>query len=598
MNRGGMIAKIRNIRGIGRFANFNPEPPIELGKTTVIYGENGKGKSSLAVLLRSLKDGGELRLGDRTTLGEEKQCAVIELHDETILGYASPGRGWKRNDLEMLVFDEIFIAENVYEGTTVSKEQKRSLPTLILGKDEIDLVKEEQRVKRSIDVRNAKLQNLRKQITQRIAQPDDSFGVPPDVDRFIAQQRVPNIEELFNDNEKLIGQLKSANRFINGAMFTEVVLPQLAIEKLALLLTSTIEDIESSAFQRVQIHIQCFENTQLESWIEKGTKLTSIDNICPFCGQPLDGSDMVKLYQDYFSEAYRRLLSEVQSFPENHFAFDPIMDAVNSTVAANQGLADFWTPVIDHLEAPAIDFDPIRLTLTNLKQEVTRLLQKKANKPLDAIQVSQLLKDYVKEWDSICKCVCDYNTQHNSNNLAIANHKDALDSGDLEELQRRHIKLNNLRLRYSSELNELCEEYSAEKAVRDIEDSQKDTLQAEIKAVNESIDDTFVNVLNEYLERLHADFRISNVKVRPDGTEWQVDYCIALMNKDIPVGGNQKLDSGQSYKSVLSEGDRRTLALALFLATIRRNTKLEDAIIVFDDPVTSMDDNRSSAPLT
>jgi wobble nucleotide-excising tRNase len=45
----------------------------------------------------------------------------------------------------------------------------------------------------------------------------------------------------------------------------------------------------------------------------------------------------------------------------------------------------------------------------------------------------------------------------------------------------------------------------------------------------------------------------------------------------------------------LSAGDRRTLALAYFFASLENNTNLKNAIVVFDDPFTSLDEHRMEA---
>ena len=320
----------------------------------------------------------------------------MTLDDGATLGYSFPGNGWSGNDLDVLVFDEIFIGENVYEGTTVSKDHKRSLPRLILGKDEIDLVVEEQKVKRSIESRNVNVRHLRDKITQRIGRRDDSLGDPPDIEKFLALQPILNIEERVKDQARLVGQLKRSNRYLDGEMFKHLVLPDLPIEKLTALLESTIEDIESNAFERVQGHLVCFVHSDLEGWIEHGTEFASSDEICPFCGQPLEGSSLVRLYQDYFSEEYKQLLSDVRNFATEHLTFDSIMDAINSSVASNQQLVDFWAEELDDLHSPTIEFEPIRLILTSIRHDVGELLGLKGNKPLEPFPISELLKVHLR----------------------------------------------------------------------------------------------------------------------------------------------------------------------------------------------------------
>ena len=47
-----------------------------------------------------------------------------------------------------------------------------------------------------------------------------------------------------------------------------------------------------------------------------------------------------------------------------------------------------------------------------------------------------------------------------------------------------------------------------------------------------------------------------------------------------------------SFQTAMSAGDRNTLALAFFLAQLELDTNLKDAIVVFDDPFTSLDEFR------
>ena len=46
------------------------------------------------------------------------------------------------------------------------------------------------------------------------------------------------------------------------------------------------------------------------------------------------------------------------------------------------------------------------------------------------------------------------------------------------------------------------------------------------------------------------------------------------------------------FKSILSEGDKSSLAFAFFIAKLNKSKNLQDTVIVFDDPVSSMDNHR------
>ena len=49
------------------------------------------------------------------------------------------------------------------------------------------------------------------------------------------------------------------------------------------------------------------------------------------------------------------------------------------------------------------------------------------------------------------------------------------------------------------------------------------------------------------------------------------------------------------FGTVLSTGDRNTLALAFFFASLQARASLDDAIVVIDDPASSLDDGRAFA---
>ena len=50
---------------------------------------------------------------------------------------------------------------------------------------------------------------------------------------------------------------------------------------------------------------------------------------------------------------------------------------------------------------------------------------------------------------------------------------------------------------------------------------------------------------------------------------------------------------GPSFRNTLSAGDRNTLALASFFASLDRDPQRAQKIVVIDDPITSLDEHRS-----
>ena len=54
-------------------------------------------------------------------------------------------------------------------------------------------------------------------------------------------------------------------------------------------------------------------------------------------------------------------------------------------------------------------------------------------------------------------------------------------------------------------------------------------------------------------------------------------------------------NTGASFRNTLSAGDRNALALAFFFASLDQRADLAQAIVIIDDPMTSLDEHRSIA---
>lgn len=591
-----MISKIRQIRGIGRFKNFVPDPPIELGDVTIIFGENGKGKSSLAAIFRSIASGNLDDLDRRTTIGANRKSIVIGLDDGNKIAYSSPGQTWSRILDNLLVFDETFIHENVSIGPLVDIDQRRNLNSVILGNKARQLSLQEEEVKATIKSINDEIRATQKAIESRIKRPDSDSITPMSFNAFMELQPDSDLDSRLRQHKLRLDQLRRASNVLSQPEFVKVEVPTFPFEDIERLLQSSIEDVAASAETRIQAHLGKFSDEGLEDWIERGTVyISDSSDDCPYCGQPLQASSLIQHYQAYFSEAYKALKTDVEEFPSRRLQFGSEMDSVNKAIAENIGTSDRWrSEEIEGLINPLQDFEEIRRTLDELLRCTETLLAEKSRRPLEKVELSADFNSAHETWNQVSKLVSASNRLQEENNLKIRDHKNGLAVGNLDETESKMLKLENTGIRNSDEVSALCEKFSQLQKEQQSENQRKDDIQTKIKQEVKNTYLTYGKRVNELLKKLNADFTLNNLKQRLDGTKRQAEYHIGLLGVDIPVGGDRTAKSGQSYKTTLSEGDRRTLALALFLATLERSVSLEDATLVFDDPVTSMDDNRSS----
>ncbi len=592
-----MIKQIKQIKGIGKFKDFTPDPPIELAGLNIVYGENGKGKSTLGAIFRSISNNNLDELNRRTTIGSDKKSIVICRDDGSKIAYSSPGQRWSQRIDNLLVFDEVFVHENVFIGPLVDKDQRRNLNAVILGNRARKLSDEYQELTAATKARNGKIRSTQQIIESKIKRPTSSSGTPIEFDAFLDLRTDPDIEIKREQQKRDVEQLRSVSEVLSLSEFARAEVPEFPINELETLLKRSIEDVEVNAEARVQEHLRKYSDDSLENWIEQGTGFPRDTNDdCPYCGQPLTTSSLIAHYRAYFSKEYKRLKTDISEFAIAWRQFDPAMDRANKAIAGNVRLSEIWrTQGLEGLADPLVDFDEVRVALTNVQEQVNTLLVQKTNRPLDQIGLSAEFYDAHVTWIQVFERVSEYNRLHNENNEIIRKHKEKLGAGNLEDAESKLLELDNTIIRYSDEVSSLYEKYSQLKTEQQNDNQRKDDIQARIVQEVTNTYNRYGLGVNKFLGRLNADFKLKNLKQRRDGTNRQAIFDIELMGADIPVRADETAKGGQSYKTALSEGDRRTLALALFLAMHDRNTSMGNVIIVFDDPVTSMDDNRSLA---
>ena len=70
------LKKFLSIQNVGRFHNASAAGDVEFRKFTLIYGENGRGKTTICAILRSLQSGDGGHIVGRQTLGTVAAAGV------------------------------------------------------------------------------------------------------------------------------------------------------------------------------------------------------------------------------------------------------------------------------------------------------------------------------------------------------------------------------------------------------------------------------------------------------------------------------------------------------------------------------------------
>jgi wobble nucleotide-excising tRNase len=100
--------------------------------------------------------------------------------------------------------------------------------------------------------------------------------------------------------------------------------------------------------------------------------------------------------------------------------------------------------------------------------------------------------------------------------------------------------------------------------------------------------------INDYLESCGAGFRIEEVKTIYPGGKASVIYKLSIRGTTVDLSMPKSAKCCPCFNNTLSEGDKSTLAFIFFLAKLDREPNISNKIVVFDDPVSSLDAHRRS----
>src|SRR3990172_704518 len=135
-----MLKKFISIKHVGRFLNYSASGAVELKRYNLIFAENGRGKTTLCAVLRSLQSGEPAHVLGRTTLGTGDAPEIKVLLDGGTVTFAQGA--WSATVPDLAIFDSTFVSENVYSGDTVDLDHKRNLYRVIVGKHGVELARQ------------------------------------------------------------------------------------------------------------------------------------------------------------------------------------------------------------------------------------------------------------------------------------------------------------------------------------------------------------------------------------------------------------------------------------------------------------------------
>jgi wobble nucleotide-excising tRNase len=569
-----VLLRLDLLAEIGRFKSLRHKAP-QFSKLSLIYGRNAQGKSTICAVLGSAALSSPQIIATRKRLGATGEPRAV-------LEWAALGtvefncESWNSSPGPIYIFDQDYVERNVHVAGSVTRDNKRQLLQIIIGQRGVDLARQISNADTEIKATVGRVAELERAI--RLAHP-----VISDVATFCS----------FAIPENIDAQIVSATKALNSARQATAVLQRKApraIEMMTLdaydqILASSIAGISRAAAQRVADHIQQHGmEVHGERWIKYGIDHMVGEN-CPFCSQSIEDVDLIGAFRDFFSEAYSEHTRQVEEAGQSLWALKEGPMGIEGVLSQNEADLVFWNEVSELPFLPELEEEQIAKIDKGIALLCERF-DKKAASPFSQLK----LGPEREKIEDACECLRAYNNEVRKCLHEIERARREIQQADPNKAEAVLNSKKALQAKAAAPLVDETAEYLALAPKRRELNARKADLQEELRAYAATTLSVRQREINELLMLFGANFQIVDAKAGFVGREANTEYGIELGAHVLRVGmGSQ---SGPNFKTVLSAGDKFTLALALFFTQVRSDRALNNAVVVFDDPFSSQDMQR------
>jgi len=277
---------------------------------------------------------------------------------------------------------------------------------------------------------------------------------------------------------------------------------------------------------------------------------------------------------------------------------DSNLDQVLDVLTRNAGVCEKWSDMQQVVIPDPVDSDDdVRASWRELREALTERIRKKAASPLEAVNFGEEVNSATHAHERLVSRVAEYNAAIEQPNTCIAELKAELSEADLGRLSRTVQKLEAEKRRGDPLVARECAKRTQILTKKENKANEKAQKREQLDQQTQSILSSYRALVNSFLLKLGANFEIGDVRTtaRGSGGHPRSEYHLEMLGERIPL--TEPEQTGLCFANTLSDSDRRTLALAFFLARLENDSDLQGRIVVVDDPVSSFDSSRRSSTL-
>ncbi|GAA7051090.1 AAA family ATPase [Helicobacter pylori] len=582
-----MAINIKKIKSLKAFCGLDMIEMGEFKHYNIIFGNNGCGKTSLTRAFELLIPKNKHIEKYRTISADKSPSIEFECEDRSYK--IEPNSDIRVPPFKVEIYNSDFLHNNmplnsefglkklddgtiILEGSVLGEETKE-INQLKDFREKVE--KRQKKIKDENDTKNtlsakqeSEIKKYDKEI-ERIRQKmtSNTIKITPDeigINNFykVSKDKFKYQEDVLTNLEKDFNKLNEAMKKFDGLKEMELPKDYQAIkDKLEFLFSFDIDKEAGEVSKKIKEHISKVGREFIEKGIELQKEMP--DNACPFCTQKIP-HEIIQEYTSYFNKSVEKFN---QCSLEMSGTLKNILDQWNikEILQAFEQFKPFMEDFSQNKESLENALERIKVLLEKLQKEVDKKEGAKNEEKFQKID-----KELLEIQENIQK--------HVGKTRNILNQKKEQE----EKLKEWKTKLKEARIK---------------KAKHDSYDWQKSKEEAERKL---SVLNRRHERLNRFLEKIDNKLKELNDQKRPD-IKIINNYLKALnlpkysLDKDYRIVLNSDALENSEAEMILSGGEKTTLAFAYFLARLKlfyKKEDLKDLVVVIDDPISSLDEQR------
>ncbi|QNA46126.1 AAA family ATPase [Lacibacter sediminis] len=575
----------------------------------VVFGENGSGKSSICEILKDISQ--------HTPFNSscDKPNSIQIKIDSNLHNYTSNAWDNSLPKNSILFFDQTFIDENVHTNGERSNEKNRHSQNA--GKLLIDLDAEANRKKQEEKDTAKALKDFEDENTIKL----NYQFLPADLQIYTtlkdkSEKELIDLKDANNAKHKStsddIEQLKlRRNQTANVSSFNppeDILLTKelLPISEFQEIFTRKIEDSSAKlASENLIKHI-----SDHKAFIETGLQIkenSENKDSCPFCLQSLKSQEeIIKSYSAYFNQTYKeqkaKYIEDIESIKDN--LNDLKKEAIQLPIKIANSykiLSEFWSNYnvgkfsaensheggttegfielysleekLNHVLNYPKAIDDLLIALENLKtidiktydfnKDYYAVFSHLSEVKIALVAIMQSLKKYTGR-------IIEFKAKYSE--VATINQ-------EIVQKEPELLKLTDLKNYFDKNYHSLIKEWyrlkDEKETLRVASFAAKDDLKAYILTQAPTL---ILSKMMSFLNRFNLSFTLEPNRVA--GSTSEVPFSFKILD----LKGSER-----NIKTGLSEGERQLISLAFFFAINENAADKRNKILVFDDPITSLD---------